>query len=176
MFYKTTKECVEFAEFLGFKFENSPPTIRRKASEFSAVRVNIANSKIATYEIANKVAKWFGSSRSCLLWITEFGVWPSSENLHLYYKLRSSYADHRSLADAPGHLFLSYESADLVTFIDLAIQFAWGGYLLGPPNHCFITISHDEWILVESISDIEPIISDIEKSNLPHIKLGLQGV
>ena len=28
-----------------------------------------------------------------LVWITEWGIWGSSENWHLYYKLRQSYGD-----------------------------------------------------------------------------------
>jgi hypothetical protein len=44
-----------------------------------------------------------------LLWITEFGTFPSNENLHLYYRLRQGYGDVRLLEEAPGHLFLEYE-------------------------------------------------------------------
>jgi hypothetical protein len=57
----------------------------------------------------------------CLLWITEWGVWHSSENWHLYYRLRQSYADHRLLHEAPGHLFLKFEGPDLVSFVEMAL-------------------------------------------------------
>lgn len=54
-------------------------------------------------------ASWFASNATyrwpALLWITEWGVWPSSENLHLYYRLRQSYGDYRLLNEAPGHSF-----------------------------------------------------------------------
>ena len=33
----------------------------------------------------------------CLLWVSESDVWRSSENLHLYYRLRQSYGDLRQL-------------------------------------------------------------------------------
>lgn len=54
-----------------------------------------------------------------LLWITEWSVWPSSENWHLYYKLRHSYGDLRLLHEGPGHLFLEHEprrSRNLASF------------------------------------------------------------
>jgi hypothetical protein len=173
MFFKTIKECHEFAQFIGFHVDVDKTIIRKGQAESHAVRINTSGQTIATYEIANKIVRWFGLTRSCILWVTEFGVWPSSENLHLYYKLRNSYGDYRTLTDAPGHLFLSYETVDLITFIDLLIQFGWGGFLLGTPNHNYITISHDKWILIESVSDICSIVGEIEKSNLPHTKLGL---
>jgi hypothetical protein len=81
-----------------------------------------------------------------LLWITEWGIWPSSENWHIYYKLRQSYADHRLLHEAPGHLFLEHESEDLASFLQLAILNGWGGYFLSGSNHINAFFSHDEYI------------------------------
>jgi hypothetical protein len=48
----------------------------------------------------------------CLLWVTLWGVWNSSENWHLFYRLRETYGERRPLWDAPGHLFLKHERAD----------------------------------------------------------------
>jgi hypothetical protein len=84
--------------------------------------------------------------RECLLWVTEWGVWPSSENLHLFYRLRESYDERRSLHDAPGHSFLGYENADLTTYIQVALQFGWGFYLVTSPSHHSAFVSHDEYV------------------------------
>jgi len=63
------------------------------------------------------VAHWMASSLTyrmpTLLWISEWGIWPSSENWHLYYKLRQSYGNQQLLWEAPGHLFLEHEAEDL---------------------------------------------------------------
>ena len=59
--------------------------------------------------------------RACLLWFTETDIWPSSTNWHLYYRLRLSYGDHRRVEDAPGHVFLDDEVADLVSFLQIAV-------------------------------------------------------
>src|ERR1700747_1385756 len=85
------------------------------------------------------LAQWIGSSlmfrNPALVWITEWGIWGSSENLHLYYKLRQSYGDLRLLHEAPGHLFLGHESEDLASFLQLAMLNGWGGYIL--PHTCW---------------------------------------
>lgn len=81
----------------------------------------------------------------CLLWVTESGVWPSSENLHLFYRLRESYGEHRPLADAPGHLFLQHEKADLTTFVAMALLSGWDFYLLPTPIYAAAFVSHDEF-------------------------------
>lgn len=84
--------------------------------------------------------------RPALLWITEWGIWGSSENWHLYYKLRESSGDHRLLHEAPGHLFLDYEAEDLASFLQVAMLNGWGGYLLTEANYINAFFSHDEFI------------------------------
>jgi hypothetical protein len=79
-------------------------------------------------------------------WITEWGIWGSSENWHLYYKLRQSYGDPRLLHEAPGHLFLGHESEDLASFLQLAILNGWGGYILTQADYVNAFFSHDEYI------------------------------
>ena len=71
------------------------------------------------------IARWIANSltyrRPTLVWIPEWGIWESSENLHLYYRLRNSYGDLRLLHEAPGHLFLGHESEDLASFLQIAM-------------------------------------------------------
>lgn len=82
----------------------------------------------------------------CLLWVTQWGVWPSSENFHLFYRMRESYGERRPLADAPGHLFLKHEKAELTTFATLAILNGWDFYLLPMPIYAAVFLSHDEFV------------------------------
>lgn len=81
-----------------------------------------------------------------LVWITEWGIWGSSENWHLYYKLRQSYRDLRLLHEAPGHLFLGHESEDLTSFLQIAMLNGWGGYVLTQMDYVNAFFSHDEYI------------------------------
>jgi hypothetical protein len=95
-------------------------------------------------------AHWIASSlmerMPTLLWITEWSIWPSSENLHLYYKLRRGYGDLRLLHEAPGHLFLGHESEDLASFLQVAMLNGWGGYILAQADYVNAFFSHDEYI------------------------------
>jgi hypothetical protein len=96
--------------------------------------------------LSEYVASYLAPFDKCLLWVTLWGVWGSSENFHLFYRLRESYGEHRQLEDAPGHLFLKHESADLATFIELALIFGWDFYLLTSPTYRTAFVSHDEYI------------------------------
>ncbi len=85
---------------------------------------------------------------ACLLWVKEYGTFPSAENLHLYYRLRQSYGDVRLLDEAPGHLFLSYESADLASFLQVGIINGWETHVFpelmyGGPDTARSIIAHD---------------------------------
>jgi hypothetical protein len=82
----------------------------------------------------------------CLLWVTLWGVWSSSENWHLFYRLRETYGERRRLWHAPGHLFLKHESPDLTTFIQLALIFGWDFYLIPAPGYHAAFVSHDEYL------------------------------
>ncbi len=169
MFFRTTEECRKIAQTRGFKGDPSAEGLKTLTVAPQAVQVSFANRTVTSYTLATRLASWFGPTRHCLLWITEFGIW--DENLHLYYRLRQSYGDYRALFEAPGHMFLSHEEADLVTFLDLAVQFGWGGFLFGTPNESYLTISHDEWVLFESSCDLDQIVRYAEQIGLTYKKI-----
>jgi hypothetical protein len=111
------------------------------------------------YYIAHWIANSLTYREPALLLITEWGIWPSSENWHLYYKLRQSYGDQRFLHEAPGHLFLNYETEDLATFLQIAMSNGWGGYVLTAQNYVNLFFSHDEWI--DYYADREPNLAEV---------------
>jgi hypothetical protein len=76
--------------------------------------------------------------------MTEWGIWSSGENWHLYYKLRQSYGDQRLLHEAPGHLFLEYEAEELTSFLQISMLNGWGGYILTGANYVNAFFTHDE--------------------------------
>ena len=89
----------------------------------------------------------------CLLWIEEWDIW--EENLlHLYYRLRRSYGDHRLLCDAPGHLFLGFEAEDMGTFLQISMLNGWGGSLLTHHDYVNASFSHDGYIDLLSSTEV----------------------
>jgi hypothetical protein len=111
------------------------------------------------------IAHWIAASltlrKPALLWITEWSIWPSSENWHLYYKLRQTYADYRLLHEAPGHLFLDHEVEDLASFLQIAMLNGWGGYVLGEVDYMNAFFSHDEYI--DFFAERDELLSDVRK-------------
>jgi hypothetical protein len=98
------------------------------------------------YSYAFWISKSITYRMPVLLWITEWDIWSSSENVHLYYKLRQSYGDYRLLQEAPGHLFLGHESEDLASFLHITLSNGWGGYVLTDADYVNAFLSHDHFI------------------------------
>lgn len=105
--------------------------------------------------VVNSLQPW----RRCLLWITQWGIWESSENWHLYYRLRQSYDDRRLIEEAPAHFFLDYEGHDLVSFIQIALSNGWDFSLLTDSGYSSAFVSHDEWIdvVMQDEAELEKI-------------------
>ena len=165
MFFKTKSESREWAQALGFNPEDFEAEGPAHYASPSSVRLDIEMPRPASVAVARQIVSWLGPFSSCVFWITEHGIFSSYENRHLYYKLRASYGDFRELHVAPGHDFLDYETSDLVTFVDLAIQFRWGGHLVATPLLTYIFISHDGWVLVKSESQMDRIMRDLRESS-----------
>jgi hypothetical protein len=94
----------------------------------------------------------------CLLWITEWGIWSSSEDWPKYYAIRGSLGEKRSLAEAPGHLFETNDTALLEDILGIVLMFGWDAHLLpsrGTSLHPRVRISHDGWVELQSRSPID---------------------
>ena len=104
----------------------------------------------------------------CLLWMTGFGIWPSSENYHLYYRLRQSYGDFRLLHEAPGHYCLGYEQPEVISLVQISLLFGWDVHLLPTGGYGHAFISHDEWV---QIGFDDPIQFEETRHALEHSKV-----
>jgi len=106
-------------------------------------------------------------NKDCLLWVTSWGIWASSENWHLYYRLRRSYGDERLIEEAPGHLFGASNVPDLVTFVEIGLIAGWDMYLIPTIGQGRVFVSHDEWI--EIAMDFAVLMNEFEAIYyLPH--------
>jgi hypothetical protein len=152
MRFYTPPECEEWTT--GHK--RSKPDI---ANAKPSLRLKYPSSPHRLYGWAQWIASCLTYQNPCLLWITEWGIWSSSENLHLYYRLRQSYDDVRLMNEAPGHLFLGHETADLASFLQIAMLNGWGGYILPEAAYVNAFFSHDEFI--EFYSDNSSLIDEI---------------
>lgn len=167
MFFRTRSECEALASGYGYDCDVAHNRIVYQQRPFPhAVTLGFSGALDRSYALAGQIATWCGPFERLVLWVTEWSIWPSSENLHLYYTVRRASGDFRELAEAPGHVFLKHEQADLVTFLDLTIRFGWGGFLFGYPQSAAMILSHDEWLRVATDGPIAPILQSAEHFGL----------
>ncbi len=112
--------------------------------------------------VASACVESIGRWDECLLWVQEWGVWPSSENWPAYYEARGQQGERRSLRKAPGHLFMPGDEPLLVRFLCLVLENAWEAQLvsvLGGRPRSHVSLSHDEWIDVWA--SVEPPLQSL---------------
>jgi hypothetical protein len=145
MWCLTEGESQAWCEGHGLRMvEARRPMINNRAHD-----VTVSVAEIKWYKVnwlSGFLASYLEPYHECLLWVTTWGVWSSSENWHLFYRLRESYGERRQLRDAPGHIYLNHERTDLTTFVELGLLFGWDFYLLTSPNYHTAFVSHDEFI------------------------------
>src|SRR4051812_2660454 len=127
MRFLTPDECGRWSA--GHGFGPMPPQSPLPAEPHEVV-VPMSPLWPRTAWLARFLASSLDAVGECLLWVTLSGVWPSSENPHLFHRLRSSYGEERSLEDAPAQVFGGSESDDLTSFVQLAILNVWDFHLL----------------------------------------------
>jgi hypothetical protein len=81
-----------------------------------------------------------------LIWITDWGVWPSEENPCLIDKFREAYGEKRALIDAPGHLFDPSEQPAISALFRLVLLFGWDGHLIPKSKVLYFSAIHDGYL------------------------------
>ena len=79
----------------------------------------------------------------CALGSRNSKVWPSNENLRLYYRFRESHGDRARVQDRPAVMVLRPETVDLVSLVHLRMLLGWEMYLLTSPDCGRGFVSHD---------------------------------
>ncbi len=90
------------------------------------------------------VALVFESEQSCLLWIDEWGIWPTAEDMVLFDGFRQSIGERAPLREKPGHVAHESDTAPLRSLTAMILYFVWGAYLVGDSGRVIVRISHDE--------------------------------
>lgn len=118
--------------------ERELPSIAKNPKDFNIP--SDAGKRIAL--IASQF-EHFRDEDEILIWITDWGVWPSSERLHIFDRLRLSYGEKRLLIEIPAHLVSKNEYEDGLSILTLAVLFLWDCYVLTKDGK-FLFYSHDE--------------------------------
>ena len=138
MHFLTLDECRDWCDGL------VPLNDRRLPEWPSQQRIYARGPATSDIGFCRQLERALQPREACLMWLTDWGIWTG--NLHLYYRLRQSYGDHRRFQDAPGHLFLDYEAADLVSYIQVGQMNGWDFHLIPYLGYARAFISHDEYV------------------------------
>lgn len=167
MLFLPKHECEKFAETAGIS-KNVLSAVASDSAFAHAIHVDLQNERHRSYYLATEFISLLGQYHELLVWVVEFGIWPSSENRHMYYQLRRSYGDSGKLNEAAGHLFDAQEREACITFLHLALEFGWGVYIISKPLNRWIFASHDGWARVVRRSTDTDALKDVEAWSVPY--------
>ncbi|MBP7253713.1 MAG: hypothetical protein KBA75_09545 [Alphaproteobacteria bacterium] len=95
--------------------------------------------------LVKELTEPFRANNKTLIWITDWGGWPSSERQHIFYRLRAPYSCDALLVDQQGQVFGREEFEDMVSCVTLGVTFLWDVCVLTPLNTRTLFFSHDEY-------------------------------
>jgi hypothetical protein len=151
MQFLTPEECSKWS---GSRWQNEA------GRSNSRLQIPYANHPPRVHHIARWLARTLSFDGPALLWVTNPDV--GQTNWHLYYRLRESYGDHRSVDHAPGHLCLNYECEDMATLLYLTMLYGWDATLIFESSYVTLTFSHHRFL--DAISDDDAIVEDIRQN------------
>jgi len=93
---------------------------------------------------------FFSEADNAYVYIDEWGVWPSSENLDLFYGYRNSKGENRLISEAPFHFFDKEELGPFISILGTAFYFVWNATVIRSDQRCILKVSHDEWIEIRT--------------------------
>jgi hypothetical protein len=159
-------EAVEWSKARGIALDERGRPTRSAPDGMQKARVETPKEASKHFWLCRQIEHSLRPWTSCIPWVTEWGVWQSSENWHLYYRLRQSYGDHSLLADAPAHLFLEHETYDLFSFLQIGLAAGWDMSLLSDDGYGQVFVSHDEWIefVMQDGAELERIQAELSKA------------
>jgi hypothetical protein len=118
-----------------------------------------AGERAEAEALASRAVAALGPWEACLVWVTDWDVWPNEEDWPRYYAWRGAHGERRSLGEAPGHLVEGGESVALTWLVAHALECGWDVTALpiagGISTGVRLRISHDEWIAFHSATPVE---------------------
>jgi hypothetical protein len=129
-----------------------PPRIRPDPALEHRARIVFAPNGPVGHEpaVADAILAALGRWDECLLWVTAWGIWPSSEDWPRYYALRARQGCRASIDTAPAHLARRGDEAELRELVLQVLENGWDATLLidvgGALAPRRIQLSHDGFV------------------------------
>ena len=144
--FLTGLECSNWASTRGYRLRKPPWRPQVDAAALHGQRFAIPEDAGARVALARMLWESVAAEvPEVLVWVTEWGVWPSGEHPPLAAAVRRGLGETRPLHEAPGAVVsLNEADAGLSLFV-VAILFLWDCWLLLPNGQVACYISHDEY-------------------------------
>jgi len=98
--------------------------------------------------LAKEIASIYNEN-NILLYINEFGIWPSCENMYLFDGYRKSIGINNNISEKPSHIISQNENIELYCILGMILYFFMGCIIIPINNQNeIINISHDEYLEV----------------------------
>jgi hypothetical protein len=126
------------------------PTLIHRERPLHAVAGKPDEARVLAEKLAHALGKW----DECLIWVSDWDIWPNEEDWPRYYAWRGAFGERRSLRVAPGHVLEAGDAVALRDVLAHILECGWDATLL-PAEHqrstgLRIRTSHDEWIELQS--------------------------
>lgn len=94
--------------------------------------------------LSRTLGSLFAEQQEVLLFVTEYGVWQSAEDWHLFDTYRRGLGINSPIWESPGHVVFIEETDELRTLLLLALYFVWDATVVAGDGSFAVELSHDE--------------------------------
>jgi hypothetical protein len=146
----TYSECAEWCAVRGFPTRQIPtygvgPDPDLESGSFHFARFDSPRGAEQLVWFAQYLYSLIDPSPELLIWLGDWAVWPSSQHMPLFTRLRERLGEVRPLIEAPGQLLAPQEADDAISMITIALLFSWNVHLLLASGRDAVFVSHDDW-------------------------------
>ena len=82
--------------------------------------------------LSRALISFFDSDEEALLWINEYGIWPSSEDRNLFNVFCHGLGENSPLHKKPGYIFSNNDLVNIGSIVSMILYFVWGAVLYSP--------------------------------------------
>lgn len=141
MFYMTTTQASDMLARIGFLSEGEGLTDQSGSAPM--VRFSYAD-RYSPQAVGRALADSMRDSTFVIAVVTSTGMHPEAEDLNLYYGFRRSFQDHRSLLEAPAHMFEIEDFYHLRSFLYMAGAFRWDTLIYSSEEAAPMELARDQ--------------------------------
>jgi hypothetical protein len=107
--------------------------------------------------LAKCILRWLPADGECILLITAWGIWPSSENRELFERVRASLGETRTIVELPGQVLPLENKGVLECLLDVCFYNFWDIVFADARHRWLIRFSHDEYITIDADPAFAPL-------------------